>query len=75
MNNTYDYITPQYVNTFMLEKGILGERARQIGKPSVRKLAALAGCPYNSLALAMRGERDFSEAIKAKLHHYFSQKS
>ena len=69
--DSYQYITPQSIKDLMSDHNIRGERAKQKGKLSVRKLAELAGCNYTSLNAAMTGKRAFSEEIKAKLHHYF----
>jgi hypothetical protein len=71
----YAHITPQAIRDLMSDYNIRGDRAAQKGKLSVRKLAELSGCPYNSLNLAMNGKRSFSEAIKVKLHHFFYVKS
>ncbi len=71
----YAHITPESIKELMSDYNIRGERAAQKGKLSVRKLAELSGCPYNSLNLAMNGKRSFSEAIKAKLYHFFYVKS
>lgn len=73
--NPYAHITPQSIRDLMSDYNIRGDRAAQKGKLSVRKLAELSGCPYNSLNLAMNGKRGFSEAIKSKLHHFFYVKS
>lgn len=70
MKDNYDYINPEYLTQFMIENNIIGDRGRALGKPSVRKLAELAGCNYTSLNQAMIGKRQFSEVIKAKLHHF-----
>ena len=66
-----DYLTPDTVRNLMSDYNIRATHGRQKGKLSVRKLATLANCPYNSLNLAMNGNRPFSEAIKLKLHYYF----
>jgi len=72
----YAYLTPENIRHLMLDYGIVGDRARQTGKPSVRKLAELAGLNYDALNKAMNGSRPhLTELQKAKLHHFFYVRS